>query len=286
MSKQKTALIDGDVIRYQVGFATQRNIFIVNGHEFLTKNEAETYCVERAIPNHNITKVVRADFRQAVFHTVDMFLKRIMEEAGASEMRIFLTGTGNYREALATIQPYKGGRLNDKPIHFEAITKYLLIRYKAEVINGAEADDALGYSQTDSTVICTVDKDLDMIPGDHYNWKRDTKYTVEHLEGMRFFYYQLLTGDSIDNIAGCIGIGDKTAKAALEDCKTEREMYGVVRDLYMMQYSKFADRHGATCHMITDGKFGEAVMRDLVENANLLWIQREKGVLWKVPEAG
>jgi len=294
------ALIDGDVIRYQVGHACQRNTFVVNGKTFLTPNEANEYCTTHAIPNHNIQKIIAADIVQAVYNTTDKFIRGILEGAGADEARIFLTGSGNYREQLATIKPYKGQRMNDKPIHYDAITKFLVERWKAETIDGAEADDAMAYTQYDDwlnfedidkytgegdlrTVICTVDKDLNMIPGWHFNWKTQRKYYVTLVEANRFFYFQLLTGDRVDNIQGCIGVGDKGAEEAIKGLTEPADLYQAVRDVYMEQYSKFADRHGLSCHMDTAGSFSEAVIKDMHENAHLLWMQRVKDERWVPP---
>lgn len=285
MANQLEALIDGDVIRYQVGHACQHNTFVVNGKSFLTPNEANAYCTEHAIPTHNVKKVVAAEIVQAVYHTVDKFIEGILKGAEADSCQIFLTGTGNYREKIATIQPYKGQRVSEKPVHFEAISKYLQYRYKAEVIDRAEADDAMGYNQSGlDTIICTIDKDLDMIPGLHFNWNKQKKYTVTLDEANYFFYKQLLTGDRIDNIQGCIGMGDKLASKALEGCKTEKELYQAVVKTYMEQYEKFCERVGMTCHKDSRLLFEQSVMRDLEENAHLLWIQRKEGELWRAPE--
>ena len=47
-------------------------------------------------------------------------------------------------------------------------------RYGAQVIDGMEADDALALAQTDKTAIATIDKDLLMVVGRHYNYVKQT----------------------------------------------------------------------------------------------------------------
>lgn len=65
----------------------------------------------------------------------------------------------------------------------------------------------------EKTVICTKDKDLDMISGLHYNWTKDKEpYEVSEQQALKAFYSQLLTGDRVDNIQGIKGIGNKKAE--------------------------------------------------------------------------
>ena len=70
------------------------------------------------------------------------------------------------------------------------MNEYLVKEYKAEVCDGQEADDALGINQTDQTIICTIDKDLLMIPGQHYNFVKEEFKTVTYLDGLKHFYMQ------------------------------------------------------------------------------------------------
>lgn len=286
----RIALIDGDVIRYQIGFATQRKTYHVFGKSFLSFTEAAEYAHDEGIPQESIQTTLSADIIQAVYHTVDKFIDNITKSAKADKAVIFLTGEGNYRETVATIRPYKGSRSSDKPIHYAAITEYLLKRYKAQVVDGAEADDALGWGQMDVTYnqqgntscICTIDKDLNMIPGYHYDWNKDKFYQVGLDQANLFFYTQLLTGDSVDNIEGCPSIGSKKAKQILEGATSPLNMYRRVQQTYVDHHRKVAEKFNLSCAENEQAIF-EAAMRDLEENAHLLWIQREEGVRWVPP---
>lgn len=185
------------------------------------------------------------------------------------EMRVFLTGEGNYRDKVATIQPYKGNRKDAvKPPYLADVREYLAYAWRAELVNGREADDALGCTQyaakDKSTCIVTVDKDLDGIPGWHYNPVKDTHYYVTLEEANIFFYTQLLTGDRVDNIRGCDGIGIKKAQKLLANLTTELQLYNACRAAYT-------------------GKYGMDGDRFLEENAKLLWIQRKEGESWIRP---
>lgn len=271
-----------EVIRYQIGFATQSKHYSVYGRVFATFVEASEYADKEGIPQESVIKGIRGEFAQAVRHTVDKFIDNIMKAAKCSDYKIFLTGSNNYRIALATIRPYKGQRNSDKPIHYPTITDHLLNYHNAIMIEDAEADDALGYNQTDDTVICTIDKDLDCIAGLHYNWNKDKLYNVSDYEADLFFYTQLLTGDSVDNIEGCPDIGEKRAAAIMKGVKTPAEMFFRCQGAYVTAHRKLATRYKTSCCEDEEAIFHGA-MRDLTENANLLWIQREEGVLWTQP---
>ena len=281
----KLALIDGDVIRYQIGFATQSKSYFVYGRPFATFVEASEYADKEGIPQETVKMIIRGELIQSVRHTVDKFIDNIMKAAKCSDYKIFLTGDNNYRIALATIRPYKGQRKSPKPVHFGAISEHLIGYHNAIMIEDSEADDALGYSQTEDTVICTIDKDLDGIAGLHYNWNKDKLYDVTQFEADYFFYHQLLTGDAVDNIEGCPNIGQKKADEILKGVTTPLEMFRRCQITYVNTHQKFADKFKLSCAVDSEAIF-KGAMKDLTENAHLLWIQRVEDVRWQEPTGG
>lgn len=188
---------------------------------------------------------------------------------GAPSVDVYLTGTGNFRYDVATIQGYKANRTQPKPKYYQDVRDYLTNVHKAAIIDGREADDALGCEQwkhrDKSTVIVSIDKDLDMIPGWHFNWRKDSLYYVTLEDANRFFYHQLLTGDRTDNIRGIAGCGPATANKLLKDCGNTWDNYaGVVRNQYQSSY-------------------GDEWEAALIETATLLWIEREEGQRCTLP---
>jgi DNA polymerase-1 len=159
--------------------------------------------------------------------------------------------------------PYKGNRILAKPYHYQLLREYMERAWGFEVIEGMEADDAIGIeayrNEPDETLIVSIDKDLNMIRGHHYNFVKEERYYVTEEEAIRNFYLQILTGDKVDNIIGLSGIGPVKSKKLLVDCSNELEMYEAVLKAY-------------------DGDEAR-----VLENARLLWILREEKQVWQPP---
>lgn len=202
------------------------------------------------------------DFGIAV-HRAEGLLDELLTKTGCTEYRAFLTGKDNFRK---TIYPeYKANRTAPKPKHLESLRQYALEKMGAELApDTLEADDALGINQTEDTIICSLDKDMLMIPGKHFSWeikgkgwtKPDTFKEQTELGGMKLFFEQCLKGDTSDNIKGIEGIGPKKAQALLGNCNTEKTLFNAVRNAYS-----------------NDEEF--------IMNASVLWIMRHEGDIWR-----
>jgi len=175
----------------------------------------------------------------------------------------FLTGKGNFRDSIAVTVPYKGQRVSEKPVHLQALRDHLVNSWGFEVVNGIEADDAVGIAAyaipEDESIMVHIDKDLNQFRGWHYNYRKKEKYYVSEFEGLTSFYTQILTGDRIDNIVGLKGIGPVKAKRILEECTNENELYQAVLKAY------------------------EGDQQRVLENGRLLWLQREANQVWQLP---
>lgn len=233
-NKPTKALVDGDILVYRVGFSCQRK-----GEDLLPEP------IARARLNEAITKM--------------------MDAVECSEFEVFLTSTdkSNFRYTLDA--SYKANRVIPKPEHYEFLRKVLRDDFSAQIIEGEEADDAMGrYSIKDETVICTIDKDLDQIPGWHYNFVKEVLYYIEPLEAARWFYSQVLIGDVSDNVKGCPGIGSVKADRMLEGCRTEREMLETVVGAWQNKVkSNWSER------LLLAGK--------------LLWLRKPQKPVWVLP---
>jgi 5'-3' exonuclease len=269
------ALIDGDVCLYQVGFAVQKKHWMVGDLQADTKSEMKRLAEQLATPLEDVKEVIEVDPISHALHSVKSMAERIMNEAGCSDKRIFLTGSANFRVDL--FPEYKANRKDTpKPVLYEEIRQYMIEHMGAEEIHGQEADDELGIQQCEDTVICTIDKDLLMIEGQHYNWRKPDQgvVTVTREEGLHWFYQQLLMGDSVDNIPGLKGIGPKKAEKILS------HLIGATKAEYdeeiLAQYK--AHPHYKD---LTD----QSTIDTINLHANLLLIRTEEDQdLWKLTE--
>lgn len=227
---------------------------------------------------------------------MDEAIAQICAECYATEPPIlFLTGKGNFRDAIAKEKKYKGNRKKEKPFHYANLKAYVQAAYDCRLVGGLEADDLLAIEQTKrikdrDTIICSRDKDLRIQEGYHYSWEvagqpRFGPAWVDELgvlqlkrggkklfgTGLRFFYSQLLTGDSTDNIPGLGGYGPIKAFNALKACNTTDELFEAVRELYR-------------------AKHGDDWAEKMLERGRCLWMTKytnEDGtpVLWELPES-
>jgi len=191
------ALIDADILNYRIGFATN--------------NEPESVAI-----------TTMAGFLE------DLLLLDLPQ---VQTWELHLTGKTNFRNDYAVTTPYKGNRKGtEKPVHYQLLREYLCTAWSATVNEGIEADDMLAIRQTelgDDSIIVTLDKDLNQVAGWHYNFVKKDKYYVTEEDGLLSFYKQFLTGDSVDNIIGVRGIGEKKADKLLRG-KTEAEMWAII----------------------------------------------------------
>lgn len=221
-------LVDSDILCYRVGFASN--------------NEAESQALT----------------------TLDGFIADLMMEdpiVDVMEFEFYLTGKTNFRNDIAVTRTYKGNRKSEKPVHLQALRNHLVEVWGAVVSEGNEADDILAIRQTelgDDSIIISLDKDLDMVKGWHYNFVKRDKYYITAEQGMLNFYTQILTGDKVDNIQGVYRCGPKKAEKILQDCKTELDMWEAV-----------VEAHGSE--------------ERALEDARLLWMQTKEGELWLPP---
>ncbi len=166
----------------------------------------------------------------------DELVKRILEDVGATESRIYISGENNFRYGI--YPDYKANRRDKpRPKFVEDVREHLVLHWSGEICDGIEADDALGInagriadgvvgdSNENSFVICSIDKDLFQIPGRHYNFVRNEFRDISGLEGWYNFYLQVLTGDPADNISGCPGIGKVKAPRTLQGLSDVSGMY-------------------------------------------------------------
>ena len=268
------ALIDGDVILYGCGFAAQRKIYTVRSadttNEFQYKKDAVAFMKEGTIfepCDYELTDRVEVEPLGNAIHNINTKLGSIMENTRANTFVLYLTGPGNFRDEL--VSDYKANRDPDhKPFHYKAMKAYMIEHLHAIVVEGQEADDAMSIEQVNSfedTIICTIDKDLKMVPGNHYHFNDNKLFTVSEREGQVFFYKQIITGDKgTDNISGLFHLCKRKATKKILDPLDE-----IFDEGAMWEYVK--------------SLFVDIPEETIITNARLLWMRREENELWRPP---
>ena len=242
--------------------------------------------------------------------------------AGAERVVCHLTGElkGN-RFNIATVKPYQGNRNGkSKPKMHGELKNWLTyggIKFNDDLPNTItvyynhleEADDSLTqfHHNNPNSVMCSRDKDLRMNSGLHLNWdtfelhnvdpfgyleirehetKSGNKKRKVYGEGTLWFWFQMLAGDTADNIAGLPRIQGKKSMVSCGDIRayeaiiefldvvalynfdvTDEDMYNFVLGLYE-QYYVDGSEHGRT---------KEVAKAMLIEQAKLLWMRRQIG---------
>ncbi len=177
------------------------------------------FAVDGDIVAYRCSAVCDGTYEGAVKSLIDECLINIATESKISYMRIYISGDNNFRYKVAKTKPYKGNRATLKrPEFLEAAKEHLISEYKAKLIDGYEADDAIATDMTVNDAIhCGIDKDIKQIPGMHYNYVKNIWEEISWEEATMLLYRQILTGDSSDNIPGLPLIGPAKAKKIIYD---------------------------------------------------------------------
>jgi len=246
----------------------------------------------------------------------------ITDQIQTDELRCYLTGHNNFRNDIATYQQYKGNRydkdgnrLRPQPKWLPQARDYIAETYNTTLCTGQEADDALAIAQVKcnaskswESIISSIDKDLLIIPGWHHDMNSGYIQVVDELGkleiingkvrgcGRKFFYAQLLMGDSADWIPGLPkinpaikarfdgikrvgGCGAMSAYHILHDAESEQELFDRVLWCYEAYWTKGQ-------HYIEWRNNTEVIptpVEMLTEQGQLLWMRREEGELWEPP---
>lgn len=253
------ALIDGDILRYEVGFGAEAGWRMITGRE-------ETPPFEY------------------VRELLDTRLAQITHVTSAQEYELYITKGKTFRYDLAKTMPYKGTRVEKKPYHFDNLTCVMELDYPTRVCTQLEADDFLAIDAMEKDgerIICSRDKDLRQVPGLFYSWElgkqagfgptrvdplgsieltRDRKQVKG--TGYAFFCAQLLMGDRVDNIPGAANVGPVKAYDLLAPIIDKEQGEECFKSLIAAVEDKYKESY--------DDRWEEV----LLEQGRLLWVIR------------
>lgn len=241
-------------------FLAENEGFILNDRELVTTPGPLEYCLQ-------VAKGKMKEIVKRYPGNLEVYLKAPGEDT-------------NWRYDIATLAPYKGNRTAPKPFWLEEIRNYLLDTWEGVGISGKEADDHIATRAFESSKPCVIvspDKDLDQIPGLHWNYAKNVEYEIFPYEASFFFWQQVLSGDTADNIKGCWKIGAKKATELVEQWLSEEALSP--EEIWIRVVGVYEDSMGLkSCPYA-------GMPADLValENARLVWMQTEAGRLWTPP---
>jgi len=277
------AIIDADPICYSIAFASQDYAVVddegnvCNVYPSMREaRDASIHQGDHILPHPHDLDVVT--------ERVDDFLFNLEEVLNAGSMELFLTAPNIEQNFRRKLNPqYKANRKDAvKPHHLGNIRDYMLEDWDAKIATaGIEADDALAIigwqafeNDDDSVILCSIDKDMDTVPGWHYRWptyNKEGALYYQHLSDAMFsFWASSLIGDGADNIIGIRGIGPKKSALLLEECATAEEYYAVCKEQYI---NHFAEKLGSA----------QAAVEYFHMNCKMLHLLKHEDDEWEPP---
>jgi DNA polymerase I len=217
------ALIDADIILYEMSSICETSIpwpFGDDGDVLWTRHahyeEAWVKCLDKF---QTLTETVEAD----------------------SFIACVTTSSQNWR--FAAYPEYKSNRsAGIKPLLVAPLRAAVAAEEWGRLLPPLEADDVLGILQTKpgagDTIIISTDKDMQTIPGMHYNPGKGKFF--KQTEGMANSYHlrQALMGDKTDGYPGCPGIGEKTVLQLVPDSVEDDEILPLWNDVILPAFEK------------------------------------------------
>jgi len=236
--KEKIAIVDGDVICYQ-SCPPRQKLMIDENEELVRLGPDGKRAVREFTPEENEAYIEQS------WLNLKYNLTNLADKLWCDDALIAVGGGPNFRDTL--FPEYKAHRSYNpafKNIAVPVLRKRAVDSGIAVFADGLEADDLLRIWAGEASrigqdyVICSIDKDLLCIPGEHYlmHKGKEQTITVSQAEADRHYYEQILSGDSTDNIPGVPGIGPKKAIKALADCVTNDEMEHKIVEMYFDAY--------------------------------------------------
>jgi hypothetical protein len=243
------ALVDGDGFAYRFAAAAEKKTYLVQtGHSQVEEHSSYREAVKAASDGGVIwSRVVKEDMKN-VAQSLNSCLSRVTSRTGAGVLHICLAGPeATFRSHTARLRTYKGNRHNEPPALLRELRAYLSSTWGAVLAKSEEVDDILSYMSRElgpDAVVVGYDKDLDQIPGAHYDWVNDKRYNVTDAEARLRLWVQALHGDVVDNIGGCWGIGPSKAQRLVADAIAEGADDGALWRVIVEEYEKSQERPG------------------------------------------
>lgn len=285
--------VDGDPIVYAAAFAAQHSVWLCSfannagmpyTQSFDGKKAALAHVTESGHEMLDAEERIEVEPESHVLSTVKNSLRVIADKTGSDNLIVYLTASAGYsfRHKIAKQKGYKANRKAARPVHYETVRKYLVGMHGATVCTACEADDELAIQAAKCRaekiryVIATIDKDLDQIPGEHYDYRQHVSYYVDQADADRWFWIQALSGDATDNIPGCWKIGQTKATDIVDGLLADDCDETLIWEAIVDVYETSRDKPGCP-YRDTPAEYVA------LETAQLVYLQQKPGELWMPP---
>ncbi|XP_074612654.1 5'-3' exonuclease-like [Acropora palmata] len=153
----------------------------------------------------------------AVVHILRKFHSQLNKHAGLSDIYAYCLSTKSFRHELDADYKSNRRKMWQPPLRSYCEESFSTI-VPTWQYPGYEADDLVGILATaiPNCLIVSNDKDLNQIPGNHYDPQKNKLFTVTVDEARKQKYMQWIHGDSVDGIPGIPGIGPRKAEKFLD----------------------------------------------------------------------
>lgn len=260
-------LIDADSLIYKAGCSNERHMYVVLDGvnvvaDFKYKKDAVDFKDDDELLSIEYYK--EALPIKGAYSNIFRLMSTIVSHPRCKTFDVFISGDTNFRYGIDP--SYKSNRsVAGRPLQEKEIREYLIKHWGAIVVDNIEVDDEVSIRCVEdplNSVIVTIDKDLDNTAGWHYNYDKELTYYVDEETANLNFYRQLLSGDPTDSIKGCPRIGKVRAAELLP--------LAMRPDLLLRKVYKVYSDAGLSYEY-------------LVQQGQLLWMLRERGVMWQPP---
>jgi 5'-3' exonuclease len=222
----RVALIDADIIIYEWASICEKTI----PWPFVNEDEEPDILYTR-----------HAHLDEAWAQTLSSFERLTARVKADSFIAVVTKSSENWRHAV--YPAYKSNRkAGIKPMLVDVLRGLIAEQPWGRMMPPLEGDDVLGILQTKpgagDTIIISTDKDMQTIPGKHYNPGKDVIFNVT--QGMANSYHlrQALTGDVTDGYPGCTGIGAKTVLGLVPESVEDAEVLPLWNDVIVPTFVK------------------------------------------------
>ncbi len=151
---------------------------------------------------------------EQIMESLDGILYNIFNEGKFTHYVIFVRGKNCRVDRVAHNPSYKANRDKEIPKEWEFTKDYAVNKWKANVVNDIEVDDAIRICSRNipNSYIVAIDKDLLWLQGENFNWRKNEWTSVNKAQEEEYFSKSMIIGDTVDNIKGIPGKGEAFCK--------------------------------------------------------------------------